>query len=99
VTRGATSQNAWALYVVRFKQLSRLFDLLLRRILGGPLHIENLFFGPYEILRRTVARKTPFHLKRGCLIHHRHLIDLPVTSRTTDSLRDMYAVIEISEIR
>ena len=46
-----------------------------------------------------MATETPFHLQRRGLVCNRHLVDLPVTSRTTNALIYMDAVIEICKIR
>ena len=44
-----------------------------------------------------MARETPFHLERIFLIDGRHVVDLSVTGRTSDSLCDVDTVIEIDE--
>ena len=41
-----------------------------------------------------MAIETPLHVKRLRLASKRHLIDAAVAGRTTDSFRDMDAVIE-----
>ena len=46
-----------------------------------------------------MALQTPLHLKSVLLVDGRHLVDLAMASRTTDSLRYVNAVIEIGEFR
>ena len=43
--------------------------------------------------------QTPLHLQRRCLIEDRHVVDPPVTRRTTDTLLNVNAVIEIRVVR
>src|SRR5262249_58267511 len=49
-------------------------------------------------LRLAVTLETPFHEQRVLAPHDRHLIDLSVTRRATDSFGHVNAVIEVHEV-
>jgi len=63
-----------------------------------PVHREDLFFGPDEFFRVAMTFEAPFHVERGNLISQRHEINASVTGRAADTLVDVNAVIEISEV-
>src|ERR1044072_3927346 len=64
-----------------------------------PLHVEDLGLRTDEFLGFAMARETPFHLQRVLLENRRHVVDLSMACRTTDSLCYVDTVIEISELR
>src|SRR5215204_4911251 len=64
-----------------------------------PLHVIDLGLRPNKSFRFAMALQTPLHLQGVLLVDGRHLVDLAVASRTTDSLCYVNAVIEICEFR
>ncbi len=99
MTSRTACQNIRSLYVIFLLPLLSERDLFFRTIALTPFHIKNLVLWPDEFLRRAMALQTPFHLQRIRLRNYRHLIDAAMTSRTTNTLRDVNRVIEISEVR
>ncbi len=64
-----------------------------------PVQVKNLLARTNELLRRAMTFETPFHVERVRLPGERHLIELPMTRRTTDAVVHMDAVIEKNKIR
>src|ERR1043165_430908 len=64
-----------------------------------PFHIENLIFGSEIAFGRFVAIDAPAHVERVGFPGQRHLIDSPVTGRTSNSFLNVNAVVEKDEIR
>ena len=69
---------------------------LIRRRL--PIHVENLILRPHVLFRMAVAIQAPLHVERRSLEQERHLVDRTVARRTTDTLIDVNAVVEIHVI-
>ncbi len=92
MTRRATRHHFLAPdLIIGFKFLA--FRLIYIAVL--PIHLKHLIFWPNKGFRRSMARNAPFHLKRIFLENSRHLIDLPMASGTSNTLRNMNAVIKI----
>jgi hypothetical protein len=58
-----------------------------------PIEIENLFLRPEKFFRMPVAVETPSHAVRLGVLHRRHVIDLAVTTETTDPAVNVRGVI------
>src|SRR5262245_917479 len=67
-------------------------------VLGFPIEIENLIFGAQEIFRVPMAFQAPSHAVRLGLIDHRHVIDRPVATETTDASIHVRRMIVINVI-
>ena len=83
--------------VVLLGQFGTLFGLV--PISRRPLHVGNLALRSQNLFRVAMAFETPLHLQRLCVPHQRHFVYLPVTCRTSDAFVDVYAVVEVGEIR
>lgn len=96
MTGRTARQHAGRLDVIfRGKRLA-LLGLILGRF---PLHIRDVFGLPQNRFRIAMALQTPLHLQRRGVPHQRHQVHPAVTTGTSHALVDVYAVIEIGEIR
>ena len=95
VTGRANSQTALVLDVIFPNQFLTLGQL----VAGGlPGHIENFGPRPDVLLHVAMTIQTPFHVHRIDGKGDRHLIDSPMTTRATNALVNVNAVIEIGEL-
>lgn len=78
--------------------LFQLEPLVGRQISVLPLHIEDLGLRPDELFRFAVTCQAPLHLQRVLLIDGRHIVDLAVTCRTSDTFSYVNTVIEICKL-
>ena len=99
VTSRTTLQHSPALNLISRLQIDSLGQFLSGFVFRPPFHVVNLFNRPHEPFRRTVTLQTPLHLQWRRLIENRHLVDAPVTRRTTNAFFHVNTVIEVSVIR
>lgn len=99
MTGRAACQNCRLLNPKLLDQVAPFADFILCTIPLSPFHVENLFRISHKVFRTTMTLQAPFHLERGCLRNHRHLIDPPVAGRTPDALVHMNRVIEVRKVR
>ena len=64
-----------------------------------PIHRKNFFEGAKIWRGVSVTVQAPLHQQRARLENQRHLVDLSVTSRATNALVNVNAVVEIHKIR
>src|SRR6185369_12983792 len=95
MTCRAARQHLFAANLVVLHQILALF---LRKIIVPPLHVRYLGLWPDMLFRRAVASDTPLHLKCVFLVNRRHIVDLSVAARTTNTLVYMNTVIEINKL-
>ena len=74
-------------------------NLLLRLTAGGfPIEIKNLIDRAQVFFRVSMAIQAPTHGQWFMLIHDIHMIDVAVTTDTTNASINVNRVIEVSEI-
>lgn len=96
VTSRTARHHIFAAYPVFFLEIDAFF---IRQVAVKPLHVVDLRLRPYEFLRFSMARETPFHLQRILLINGRHFVYLAVTRRTANTFCYVNAVVEIRKLR
>lgn len=72
---------------------------LLVGLFPRPVDTENLGPGANELFRRSMTFQAPLHVEGVRFPDKGHLVDLPVTGRTSDSPAHMDTVVEVDEIR
>ena len=78
---------------------SQLFPLLQLVRTGLPGHVVNFRARPQIFFRLAMALQTPLHVKGLRTPGDRHLVDAAVAGGTSDTFRDVDAVIEVNKIR